>query len=36
MDVTVRGARLAGVIDRRADLLRRDTAAAEPASAGGA
>ena len=33
MDATVRGARPAVVLDRCADLLRRDPAAAEPASA---
>ena len=33
MDATVHGARPAGALDRRADLLRRDPAVAEPASA---
>ena len=33
MGATVRGARPAGALDRHADLLRRDPAVAEPASA---
>ncbi len=35
MDATIRGARLAVVLERRADLVRRDPAAAEPAGPGG-